>query len=229
MAPQFHGREHLNVKVLQTKLDQQDPEVLTALKHRSYAMVSSSGFPNIGYTAAFEFETLEENKKLEPIIAQGIADFEKVYGYAPKVFNSPGGREHPAIHECLMNNGIHYIETPFFKTEHQGGGTYKKVLNFTGKRNALNMIYSVRNVVFEPTFESSFSWVDFAMNQIDTAFFWNKPAIISSHRVNFCGHIEPSNRTAGLQALGELLKKITLKYPNVEFMGLGKLLETLFE
>jgi hypothetical protein len=57
------------------------------------------------------------------------------------------------------------------------------------------------------------------MKQIETAFFWNKPAIISSHRVNFCGHIDPKNREIGLSALKELLQKIVKKWPDVEFMS----------
>jgi hypothetical protein len=57
------------------------------------------------------------------------------------------------------------------------------------------------------------------MKQIDTAFRWNKPAIISSHRVNFCGHIDPKNREKGLETLKKLLQEIVVKWPNVEFMS----------
>lgn len=229
MEPEFHGREHLNLKVLTHKLKSKDKEVITALRNRSYGMISDSGFPNISYTAAYEFENLEENRYFEDILSQGIRDFEQVYGYTPTVFNSPGGREHPLIHEYLKKSEIRYIETPFLKQEHQGNGNYKKIMNYTGKKNSLNMIYSVRNAVFEPNYESGFDWVNFTMAQIDAAFFWKKPALISSHRVNFCGHIDPKNREKGLNSLKELLKKIVQKYPDVEFIGLGQLLRELFE
>ena len=47
MVPQFHGREHLNLKVFEEKLADKDHEVLTALKNRSYAGISNSGYSSI--------------------------------------------------------------------------------------------------------------------------------------------------------------------------------------
>ena len=56
------------------------------------------------------------------------------------------------------------------------------------------------------------------MKEIDLAFFWKKPAIISSHRLNFIGSMQSKNRGNNLILLDELLKKILKKYPEVEFM-----------
>jgi hypothetical protein len=223
MVPQFHGREHFNVKVFEEKLEKKDKEVLTALKNRSYTSISNSGCPTINYTAAFEFWEFNENEEFSQIIKEGLDAFEKVYGYRSVHFNPPGGREHPVIHKTLKESGIKYLDTPFLKTEHQGNGKNKKIINYTGKRNELGMIYQVRNVVFEPTDNRGFDWINYSLKQIETAFFWNKPAIISSHRVNFCGHIDPKNREKGINALGELLKRIVQKWPEVEFMSADQL------
>ena len=152
-----------------------------------------------------------------------MANFEKVYGYRSIHFNPPGGREHPVIHKALFEAGIQYIDTPLIKTEHQGTGKNRKVLNYTGKRNKLGQIFMVRNVVFEPTEKKSFDWVIFTLNQIEAAFRWNKPAVISSHRVNFCGHIVPKNREEGISALKELLKNIVKRWPDVEFIAANEL------
>jgi len=219
LKPQFHGREHLNLKVFEEKLAQKDKEVLTSLSNRSYTSISSSGYPTIGVTAAFEFSEIRENDRFEEIITDGLNQFEKVYGYRSTHFNPPGGREHPAIHQYLKDGGVQYLDTPLIKQEHQGDGKYKKVLNYTGKKNHLGMTFQVRNVVFEPTHDRGFDWVNYALKQIETAFFWNRPAIISSHRVNFCGHIDEKNRGKGIFALKELLRKITLKWPDIEFMS----------
>jgi len=81
----------------------------------------------------------------------------------------------------------------------------------------------VRNVVFEPTEDRGIDWVDFTLKQIKTAFRWNKPAIISSHRVNFCGHIDEKNREKGLKSLEGLLQEIVKKWPDVEFMSADEL------
>jgi hypothetical protein len=219
MVPQFHGREHLNIEVLNNKLETRDNEVLTALKNRSYTSLSSSGFPNMSYTAAFEFEGVDRNSFFKSLIEDGLIKFEQVYGYKSMHFNPPGGREHPLIHKYLAENGVKYLDTPFIKSEHQGRGKYKRILNWTGKRTDSNQYYQVRNVIFEPTHERGFDWVNYSLRQIEAAFFWNRPAIISSHRVNFCGHIDPKNREIGLTALKELLQKIVKKWPEVEFMS----------
>ena len=85
------------------------------------------------------------------------------------------------------------------------------------------MTYEVRNIVFEPTHDISVDWVNYSLKQIETAFRWNRPAIISSHRVNFCGHIDPNNRKKGINALKELLHKMVNKWPEVEFMAANEL------
>jgi hypothetical protein len=219
MKPQFHGREHFNLKVFNEKLLKKDGEILNALKNRSYTSISESGYSTIGYTAAFEFDKFKENYEFEAIINDGLMRFEEVYGYKSIHFNPPGASEHPIIHKFLKDAGIKYSDTQFIKNEHQGEGKWKKTINYTGKKNEVGMTYQVRNVVFEPTFKENFDSVSYALNQIKTAFFWNRPAIISSHRVNFCGHIDPKNREIGLSSLKMLLKKIVQSWPDVEFMS----------
>lgn len=228
MVPLFHGREHLNLKVLEEKLAANDDEVLTALNNRSYSSISSNGYKTISPMAAFDFWNFEETGRFKHIIRDGLKAFEVVYGYKSDHFNAPGGREHSVIHKTLKEHGIRYIDTPMVKREHQGKGKYKHVFNYTGKQNDLDQTFLVRNVVFEPTDDRGIDWPSFAMQQIEAAFRWNRPAIISSHRVNFCGHIDPKNRKKGLKALHQLLTKIVKRWPDVEFMAaneLGKLIE----
>ena len=223
MAPQFHGREHLNIKVFMENLLQKDRNTIESLKNRSYTSIPNDRYRTISITAAFEFDKFEENKVFDPIIKDGLNAFEKVYGYRAIHFNSPGGREHPVIHQALFDSGIRYLDTPWIKQEHQGGGNYKRVLNYTGKRNHLGQTYMVRNCVFEPTEDRGIDWVSFGLKQIEAAFYWNRPAVISSHRVNFSGNIAPENRALGLKSLRNLLQAIVKKWPDVEFMSANEL------
>lgn len=223
MVPLFHGREHLNLKLFEEKLAKNDRAVLTALQNRSYTSIPSNEYSTISLTAAFEFWEFEENEKFQEIIRDGLDAFEEVYGYRSDHFNPPGGREHPAIHRTLKECGVKYLDTPFIKNEHQGKGRYKRVFNYTGKQNREGQIYLVRNVVFEPADDRGVDWVDYTLQQIEAAFRWNRPAIISSHRVNFCGHIDPGNREKGIQSLESLLQKIVNRWPEVEFMAANEL------
>lgn len=227
MVPQFHGREHLNLKVFNEKLEKMDPEMISLLKNRSYMGITSTGYPTIKYNAAFDFWEFDENMRFEKVIEDGLNAFEKVFGYRPVHFNSPGGRENSIIHEYLKNNGIRYLDTPFIKREHTGLGKYKTVFNFTGKTASLNMIFMVRNVLFEPTDRNGLDWVNYALKQIEAAFRWNRPAIISSHRVNFCGYVSTENRSQGIVSLKELLIKMVNRWPDIEFMSANELAEVI--
>jgi len=219
MAPQFHGREHFNVRVFEEKLRNRDPELLAVLKSRSYTSISSTGYKTMSPTAAFDFFKYEENFQFEEIIADGLDAFEKVFNYRSVHFNPPGGREHSVIHKYLLNAGVHFLDSAVFRYEHQGLGKYRLKLNYTGRQNAFRQTFLVRNVVFEPTNKQGFDSVNYALKQVEAAFNWHRPAILSSHRVNFCGYIDPENRQIGLNSLKLLLKKITDKWPDIEFMS----------
>ncbi len=84
----------------------------------------------------------------------------------------------------------------------------------------------VRNVVFEPTNGNS-DHIGKALKQIEAAFQWHKPANISTHRVNYCGHIDPANRAKGLNSLKTLLQQIVKKWPDVEFISSAELGELI--
>jgi hypothetical protein len=72
--------------------------------------------------------------------------------------------------------------------------------------------------LFEPS-ESKSDWVNKCFKNIEIAFRWNKPAIISTHRLNFIGSIFEENRTNNLKMLDSLLSAILIKWPEAEFIS----------
>lgn len=227
MIPQFHGREHLNLKIFNSKIENEDVDILTALKNRSYTSISLEKYPIKSYTAAFDFWNIEETLFFEEIINSGLKNFENVFGFTSNYFNAPGNSASSRIEPYLLKNGIRYTDNPIVKSEHCGKGLYKKSFNYTGKRLASGLVNVTRNVVFEPGANTYLGSTESALKQIEAAFFWNKPAIISSHRVNFCGHIDPKNRQKGLNDLKLLLREIVKRWPEVEFMAANELGELI--
>ena len=227
LKPQFHGREHLNLLVLNDKLIKRDPQLLAALKNKSFTSISDDDYPTMSSTAAFDFFDVNDNEQFKPIIKEGLQLFEEVYGYRSNYFTPPVYQIHHSLFSTLKENGIEYIDLGLVRKEHQGQRKYQTSFNYIGKKTKENLTIMVRNIVFEPTDERGLDWVNFTMKQIERAFRWNKPAIISSHRVNFCGHIDPKNREKGLIALKNLLDEIVKKWPDVEFMSADELAETL--
>jgi hypothetical protein len=223
MEPQYHGREHLNLKVFNELIQSKSDHIIENLKNRSYTAVQNTGYSTIDFTSAFSFWEYDENYKFKEIIADGLKRFEEVFGYRAIYFNPPAGGGHPIIHEWLWDCGIRYIDAHLIRSEHLGLGKTSKVFNFTGKKNKLGQTIVVRNVVFEPTENHFFDSVGHALKQTEAAFRLNRPAIISSHRVNFSGHISEDNRKKGLYDLRQLLVQIVKKWPDVEFVSAGDL------
>lgn len=226
MKPQFHGREHFNLKVFEEKLKNKDKELLINLQNRSYTSISSSGYSSIGYTAAFAFHKEEDYTQLQSILEDGTDQFEKVFGFTSGTFTPPAQQFPLKLLPILKKNGINAIDRPFHHKVHLGENRYKRKINVTGIDGKLNLVKIVRNVVFEPT-HGDINHVEKAMQQIKVAFKWNKPAIISSHRINFCGYIDENNRKVGLAALQNLLNRIVKEWPDVEFMSAEELTKTI--
>lgn len=227
LKPQFHGREHLNLTVFNEKLKKRDPELLTALKNKSYTSISDDEYPTMSSMAALDFWDVKENEMMKPVLIEGLHLFEQVYGYKSNYFTPPVFNIHHSLFQTLKDNGIEYLDLALLRQEHQGQNVYKKSFNYIGKKTKEGLTIMVRNVVFEPTEDRGIDWVAHTMKQIETAFRWQKPAIISSHRVNFCGHINPINREKGLESLRRLLHEIVKKWPDVEFMAADEMAQVL--
>ncbi|MEQ8704192.1 MAG: hypothetical protein RIC19_09755 [Phaeodactylibacter sp.] len=227
LRPQFHGREHLNLKVFEEKLQRRDHDIMCALQNHSYTRIRQQDYPSIGWTAAFSFAQAEELKRFPGILKSGLNAFESVFGYRATAFTPPAQQFHPSLYPVLWENGIQAIDRPLMYKQHLGNGKYKRVFSRTRCDKTTDKATIVRNVVFEPTEDRGVDWVAFTLKQIEAAFRWRKPAIISSHRVNFCGHIDPENRKQGLEALQALLQQIVKRWPDVEFISVGELVKIM--
>jgi hypothetical protein len=62
---------------------------------------------------------------------------------------------------------------------------------------------------------------------MEQAFFFKKPAIISSHRLNFIGQLSRENRNSTIKQFETLLASITEKWPDVEFLSSDELVTVI--
>ncbi|WP_127844480.1 hypothetical protein [Psychroflexus aestuariivivens] len=228
IKPQFHGREHLNVSLFQDLLNIEHPHLMANLENRSYAGIPKlAEKPTVGFTQAFAFWDEKEVEYHKSIIKDGLRCFEKVYGYKSVTFTPPAQQLHPKLYNYINQQGVISIDKSRSMQRHLGQNEFIQEKNKLGYQNNQEHITMVRNVVFEPTEDRGVDWVEFTFKQIQAAFRLNKPVIVSSHRVNYCGHIDPENRTKGLIILKALLQKVVQKYPEVEFMSVDQLAEEI--
>ena len=214
--PQFHGREHLNVAAWMRSLQEQNQDALLAFNYGLWGFTNKH--PNgVSFQAAFDLEKREDLHLQGEIIQSGLTTFESIFGYKARFFVPPNGPFNNSLERIAAQYGIEYMSASKKQLEVLGEGRIQKKYHWLGQKNENGQHYITRNCFFEPS-QVGKDWVDSCMSDIDIAFRWKKPAVISSHRVNYIGRLRPENRTNGLKKLEALLQSIIAKWPDVEFM-----------
>lgn len=228
-VPEFHGREHLNVNRWMKGLQNRLPTTMRTFDLSLTGLHVHMAHEDRGdYQAAFDIDELSELKYLKEVLFDGIKSFKDLLGYHPLYFVPTNGPFNTRLEPYLKELGIEFINSSKIQEEPIGGGKTRKRFHYLGQVSKSKLLYLTRNVIFEPSKPNSSSWVDSAMKEIDIAFKWNKPAIISTHRVNYVSRIHEANRDRGLKDLKLLLLSIIKKWPEVEFMtssDLGRLIK----
>jgi hypothetical protein len=215
-SPQFHGREHLNVHHWLSALKKNNLQTHLAFKEGVWGFNNQHPF-GISYQAAFDFVEPAELEMQKEILVEGLNQFEKLFGYQATFFVPPNGILNEQLYPVTAALGIKYQYSSRKHLIPMGSGTYKNRFNYIGKKNASGQLYITRNAFFEPSLSGK-DWVNSCLKEIETAFRWGKPAIISAHRVNFIGALQESNRANGLTQLDDLLTRIKQIWPTLEYM-----------
>jgi hypothetical protein len=112
--------------------------------------------------------------------------------------------------------------------KNQSNIDYHKKPHYTGEIDKKSgLIYTTRNVFFEPASKPEKDWVTGTLQGVEKAFKKNQPAIIGSHRINYIGNLDERNRAKSLVMLKTILQTIVSKYPNVEFISSAELAELI--
>ncbi len=233
-SPQLHGREHIHVgRWWKLLVEDNDAGMREAFKWRSVGASQwhAKIYPN--YLGALHPTKKDEIPELHKILEDAGDLYKHYLGHAPECFVAPNAAEPAELEATLKKIGVNTITRAKRRVYPLGDGQFKKEWNWPGKINAHGQVILVRNAFFEPVCFGEpdkahiTDWVDRCLKQISIAFLWNKPAVISSHRVNYIGFIEPKNREKGIRELRRLLKAILTKWPEVEFMTTRELGELM--
>jgi hypothetical protein len=220
--PGLHGREHLNANRYLELLQTQNKGIMTTFNNQSFGATKHMEikFPN--YQGAFHPLTKEEIHSYNQIIYDAGKLFEKYCGYKPSCFIAPNKQEPRELENILSEIGVKYMTRAKLIAYPVGDGSVKKELSWLGKKNKLGQLTIVRNCFFEPTsfgeFSPNIDWVGNCLKEVEIAFSWSKPAIISTHRVNFIGSLNPKSRDVGFFKTRSLLTEILKRWPETEFM-----------
>lgn len=223
--PQYHGREHLNVPAWMTALQRKDRDVLLGFEFGFWGhSIREKSARRSHYLASYDFNSPEELSYVRGAAAEGMELFARIVGYRSRTFIAPNFVWTSEIEKTLFDCGATLVQSQrnqLIPVLHSPG--YQTKFHYTGQNNSLGQRYVVRNCYFEPSSDPNKDWVDSCLKDINRAFFWKTPAIISAHRVNFIGAIVPENREMNLVLLKRLLNGILNKWPDVEFMATDQL------
>jgi hypothetical protein len=219
--PQFHGREHLNVNRWMKDLRNGNKDTLTPFMNNMFSIHTPLKRENINeYMDSCGYDSPSEKEQIGLIITEGLSLFEKIWGYNSKSFIASCYIWSSDIEQTLFRHGVNYIQGIIFQYEPKmfSNKLYKKKLHYQGQNNSYGQRYLVRNAFFEPCELIESEFVNDCLDRISIAFSWNKPAVIASHRKNFIGFIDQSNRDRNLKFFKILLTEILHRWPDAEFM-----------
>lgn len=219
--PEFHGREHLNVPLWMRSLQNNDIDTLKAFDENCWGFINSNKY-NINYQAAFDVEKVPDIDSQKSIVEEGLAHFEKLYGRKARLFVPPNGPINSSLELTAVEKGIEYISTAKLQRESLGEGKKAMRVRYLGMKGKYGQKYITRNCFFEPS-DASKNWLDSCLYDISIAFKYKKPAIISTHRVNYVGGLDERNRDNGLNMLNILLKEMIKNWPDIEFISTAEL------
>jgi hypothetical protein len=213
-------------------LQENDKFAREAFAHNMFSLhYSSNPVYKNEFMDALDFDSSVESMELQKNVIDGAHLFESIWGFPSKSFMANCYIWSSDLEPVLKAAGINYLQGSLIQLEPKAikGRFYNKKYHYLGQRNKSDQRFLIRNVLFEPSQDPTIDWVNKAMHEISLAFMYRKPAIISSHRLNYIGFIDPLNRKKNLAFLKYLLISITNKWPDVEFMTsvqLGDLITT---
>lgn len=222
MYPQFHGREHLNYSRWLKQVKQNGTQERVGFDHKSVLGIRSSGkLPENNFMAAFEGVSEGEQKDINSAIIDGLDLFKSTFGFASKSAMPSQSIITEESKKVLKAEGVDYLQCgQHFKPDQNG---LKKVDLWWGHTDTYGLRYWRRNCSFEPYKGETTDHINDCLNEIKIAFQMSKPAVISTHRINFTSRVDPLLRDKSLKLLEKLLKEIQKKWPDALFINSAQL------
>jgi hypothetical protein len=233
VKPQFHAREHLNAPFWMADLRAGNPATREAFEHGFYGLKCKTGRPDrTDYLAAYDPASDADLPEYRAILGQGLKMFEDLFRQTSLTMVPCNYVWPEALDNDLMSAGVRCLQgtrVEFRVIPRNQPAKTKAVRRQLGHRRHSGLRDLVRNVSFEPYRSQTENHVERAMAQIRAAFLWKKPAVISTHRINYVGGMRMDLRAKHLKALRQLLDQITRRWPDVEFLSSDELATTVLQ
>ncbi len=151
--PQFHGREHLNVKRWLNVLNERNTSARFCFDWKA----TYSGKGDYSFMEAFDWNNASEVDVQKKIIKQGLDIFEDTFGFKSTSFIAPCYTWDARIENVLSEKGINIIQGIRKQLAPTGSfGQYNYIPHYFGEKNRFGAMFSIRNGFFEPSSNRNF-------------------------------------------------------------------------
>ena len=225
IKPQFHGREHVNVP-LWLELLQDNRDFRLAFELGMWGL-SKDVFPFMKKSIQATYDS-EDSNYCKASIKEGLTLFRELFGFDSKSFIANNYIWPPKIEQALFDGGVRHFQGMKYRLLPLNTvGKRDKIRTYFGQKNKLGMTYGVRNCSFEPIELGDNA--SKTLSQIKIAFMLKKPAIISTHRINFSSGMCKNSRDKNLKEFKILILQIIKEWPDVTFMTSDQLFDLINE
>ena len=220
-VPQLHGYLHFDPDEWLGRLREGDPATLKAFELRMIGEMEDADGVGIESMAPIYYGTAQETQRF---VVKGLEVFERAFGRDSLTTIAPCyAWRSPETEEILLTHGIRCMQGKEF--QYLPGGVPK--LHYVGERGDSGMLYLTRTCLLEPI--ASGTTVEQCVTEIVNAFSLDLPAILCSHRINYTSRVAAHVRDKGLAVLDGVLKQVTSRFPNVEFLSSDQLASRIME
>ena len=224
--PQLHGMHHVNIGRWMDNLRAGNRTALDLFEEQmfdystSHTIIDQNSYVD-ALTPKDETDLKEQMQQLR----EAAEHFEQLFGFASKTFIAPCYIWLPAHERELQKCGVTGIQSGAYQKHPKVGkvNEFRKEIHYTGEHNEFNQVYTTRNGLFEPSLFPDEDVVAEALASIARAFENKKPAVLSTHRINYSSGLSAANKEQTLQKLDNLLGEVCKRWPQVEFMHSAEL------
>lgn len=215
---EYHGREHVNVPFWLQYLNSEDSLAKECFELSFCALPALDRHHILaGLRAAYYFDNESQKQYLNSAVTDGLKLLRKIFDSQVSIWCPPNNINHPDFNKILSELGISGVVSKRVNLYPNGNGGFTKERLVTGEKNAEGQVHYYRNCSFEPI-QTSYRLKN-TLGQINASFNWGKPAIITTHAVNFAGGIDKEMRNNSLAELKKLLFEIRTRWPEALFIS----------
>jgi hypothetical protein len=162
-------------------------------------------------------------------LEKSAQQFKELFGFSSICYAPSCGVISPSLLSAFAPLGFRFLKiSDSFYRSFDGHKFHKHSFHIGETIGKSSCRFLIRNCNFEPIFSKKEA-VAMCLRDIEFAFRANKPAVISTHRMNYVEGFTPRNAQEHLKMLSELLAAILKRYPDVKFMSTDEMIARYFK